>query len=307
MITDTDKDILPQHYILELYERYLALQNACIKVKAAVHDSGDYLPVYVPTCSSDKEEQRSVAAREAALKSITQLFHLRENEYLAEAGILCASPKTVATIEQLNKAKDDFKKAVSDIRAHKIDKDIATAKIDKLISDEMEEKGKREGAIKDAMTTAGIGSLNLKRCYAKIRIMPEHLDVFSWTWATTHSRSKQVTIEEAMKLARSLKKDVTRDIAIDILSQCPLDEILLRKISLPNQLRANYAYKDNDILTRKSCPVSGIVIAQQTNLPRMVWRKNPAITGVEVEKLERLSTIEHTALVDSLHLYRYVR
>ena len=306
-MTDSNEDILPQHYILELYERYLALQNACIKVKAAIHAAGDDLPVYVPTCSSDKEEQHSVAAREAALKSITQLFHLREDEYLAEAGVLCASPKTVATIEQLNKAKDDFKKAVSDIRAHKIDKDIATAKIDKLISDEMEEKGKREGAIKDAMTTAGIGSLNLKRCYAKIRIMPEHLDVFSWTWATTHSRSKQVTIEEAMKLARSLKKDVTRDIAIDILSQCSPDEILLRKISLPNQLRANYAYKDNGILTRKSCPVSGIVIAQQTNLPRMVWRENPAITGVEVEKLERLSTIEHTALVDSLHLYRYVR
>ena len=306
-MTDSNEDILPQHYILELYERYLALQNACIKVKAAIHASSDDLPVYVPTCSSDKEEQHSVAAREAALKSITQLFHLREDEYLAEAGVLCASPKTVATIEQLNKAKDDFKKAVSDIRAHKIDKDIATAKIDKLISDEMEEKGKREGAIKDAMTTAGIGSLNLKRCYAKIRIMPEHLDVFSWTWATTHSRSKQVTIAEAMKLARSLKKDVTRDIAIDILSQCSPDEILLRKISLPNQLRANYAYKDNGILTRKSCPVSGIVIAQQTNLPRMVWRENPAITGVEVEKLERLSTIEHTALVDSLHLYRYVR
>ena len=165
-MTDSNEDILPQHYILALYERYLALQNACIKVKAAVHTAGDDSPVYVPTYSSDDDEQRSEAAREAALKSITQLFHLREDEYLAEAGILCASPKTVATIEQLNKAKDDFKKAVVDIRKYQTKTHIAVSKIDKLISDEMEDKGKREGAIRDAMATARIQSLDLKRCYA---------------------------------------------------------------------------------------------------------------------------------------------
>jgi len=305
-MTDSNEDILPQHYILALYERYLALQNACIKVKAAVHAAGEDFPVYVPTYSSDDDEQQSEAAREAALKSITQLFHLREDEYLAEAGVLCASPKTVVTIEQLNKAKDDFKKAVVDIRRYQTKTNIAVAKIDKLISDEMEDKGKREGAIRDAMATAGIQSLDLKRCYAKIRIMPEQLDVFSWTWATTHSRSKKVTIKEAMALAKSLKKDRTREIATDILSQCPPDEILVRKISLPNQLRANFAYKENGVLTRKSCPVSGIVIAQQTNLPRLFWRENPEVTGIKVEKLQRLSTIESKPLVASLHLYRYV-
>jgi len=306
-MTDSNDQILPQHYILELYERYLALQNACIKVKAAVHSSGDDMPVYVPTYSSDKVAQRSESAREAALKSITQLFHLREDEYLAEAGVLCASPKTVATIEQLNKAKDAFKEAVAEIRQYQTKTDIAVAKIDKLISDEMEDKGRREGAIKDAMATAGIQSLNLKRCYAKIRIMPEHLDVFSWTWATTHSRSKKVTMVEAEALARSLKDDRKRDVAIDILSQCPRDEVFLRKLKLPNQLRANYAYKEHDILTRKSCPVSGIVIAQQANLPRMLWRENPEVSGIKVKKLDRLSTIEHEVFISSLRLYRYVR
>ena len=307
-MTDADKDILPQHFIKELHERFLAMENACIKVKAAVHASGSDLPVYVPTYSTDKDEQMSEPAREAALKSITQLFFTREGEYLAEAGILCASPATVKSIEQLNSAKDKFKTAILAIRHYQKETDIAVSKYSKLISDEMTEKGLRGEALVDAMGTANIRSLDLKRCYAQIRIMPKRLDVFSWTWATKHSRIKKVTIDEAMAMARVLTDETARDTAIDILSQCPPDEILVRKIGLANQLRANYAYKEDDSIIRKSCPVSGIVIAQQETLPRMFWRDDPGEPDKDDPiRLTRVSSIEPESFVHSLGLHRYVK
>ena len=306
-MTDTDNGILPQHFIKALHERFLAMENACIKVKAAIHASGSDFPIYVPQYSVDKDAQMSEPAREAALKSITQLFHTREGEFMAEAGVLCASPETVKVIEQLNVAKGKFKDAIKDIRLYQKDTDIAVAKFDKLIRDEITEKGLRSNTLNDAMGTAGIRSLDLKRCYAQIRIMPKRLDVFSWTWAKTHSRIKKVSIKEAMAMARALTGDRARDTAIDILSQCPSNETLVRKIGLPPQLRANYAYKEDDSIIRKSCPVSGIVIAQQVTLPRMFWREKPVKTDDDSDRLPRISTIENESFVTSLHLHRYVK
>lgn len=86
------------------------------------------------------------------------------------------------------------------------------------------------------MSTASINALDLKRCYAQIRIMPSNLDVFSWTWATKHSRIKKLTVEEAVAMARKLLGQETADAGVDIIRrQCRTGEILLRKIELPNQ------------------------------------------------------------------------
>lgn len=307
-MTDTNQDILPQHFIKELHERFLAMENGCIKVKASIRSSNDDFPVYVPTFSEDDQENTSERAREAAIKSITQLFHTREGEYLAEAGILCASSKTVVAIEQLNKTKKDFKDAVMDIRKYQHENKIAVSKVDKLINDELREKGVRTEALTYAMGTARIRSLDLKRCYAIIRILPENLDVFSWTWAATHSRIKKITVNQALAMARSLTDDTKRNTAVDILSRCPADEILVRKIGLGNQLRANYAYKENDIIVRKSCPVSGIVIAQQAFMPRKFWRSDPGKPDAnKPHRLTRVSSIEKEPFVVALGLYRYVK
>lgn len=306
-MTESNNNILPQHFIKVLYECFLDMENACIKVKTAVRSSGNNFPVYVPTYSDNNDEMTSELAREAALKSITQLFHTHEGEHLAEAGILCSSSETVTTIVQLNTAKNAFKKAIMSIREYQKDENVVIRKIDKLINDELLEKGRRTDELTQAMGTAGIRSLDLKRCYAKIRIIPQNLDVFSWTWAVNHSRIKKVTLTDALVMARSLPDDAKREIAMDILSNCTPNEVLVRKIGLPNQLRANYAYKEDGKLIRKSCPVSGVVIAQQATMPRMLWRENPEISGIKPERLPRVSGIENVALVHSLSLYRYVK
>ncbi len=308
-MSETEKATLPQQLIMDLYESYQVMSGACNILAAAVRSDGRDYPIYVPTFSDDAEENTSEQARDAALRSMTQLFHLRENEYLAEAGILCASAKTVYAVQALNKAKDDFKAAIKEIRLYKKKADVATSKIDKLIADEMEERGVRTDALIEAMGTAGIRSLDLKRCYAKVRIMPEQLDVFSWTWATSHSRIMKITVKEAEAMARSLTDENKRETALDILSGCPRDEILVRKIALLPQLRANYAFKENDVIVRKSCPVSGIVIAQQKFMPRKLWREQPSTEDKEDKptRIKRLSSIEKVAFVPSLHLHRYVK
>jgi hypothetical protein len=189
---------------------------------------------------------------------MVRLHYPKEGAYFAEAGILCASPGTVDGIVKLNAAKQHFKDVVLAIRAYDKKYTKANHRIEKLIADEIEERGYRTDAIRHAMKTVRIETLDLKKCYSQIRIMPAHLTMLSWTWATTHSRMRQVSMEEAFKLARSLQTPKAREQAGQLLQQCDPDEHFVIKKKLPNQLRANYAYEEKGQLVRKSSPISGI-------------------------------------------------
>lgn len=207
-------------------------------------------------------------------------------------------------MEHLNAAKAAFKDAVMAIRNFQKETDASVSRISKLIRDEVTEKGYRTEALKKAMGTAGIGSLDLKRCYAQIRIMPPALDVFSWTWATNHARIKKVTLQEAIEMAKKLPGQGASQTAVDLLNKCNPGEILVKKSTLPNQLRANYAYLEDGSIVRKSCPISGVVIAQQKNLPRKFWRDNP---GDQRRRPAQESGIEEEPLILALDLYRYAQ
>lgn len=298
--------VLPSAYIRELYETYQTMAEACLRVKDAVRSDRGKYPVYVPPFGFTEEDKISNEAREAAINSMTQLFVLGQDEYVPEAGILCASPGTVSAVERLNTAKMMFKKAVMAIRNFQTETDATVSRITKLIRDEVTEKGYRTEALKKAMGTAGIGSLDLRRCYALIRIMPPDLDVFSWTWATNHSRIKKVTLNEALEMAKKLPEKETSETAQDLLNRCNPGEALVRRVSLPNQLRANYAYKEDGDIIRKSCPISGVVVAQQQHMPRKLWRDNPGQNS-ELPRLPRESGIEDDVFIQALDLHRYVR
>lgn len=302
--SDHNEVVLPSEHVRALYEAYHALAEACLVVRDAMRSDQDAYPAYLPTLGMTEKDCGSNEAREAAIASMTQLFALRENESLPDAGIVCASPATVAVVEQLNAAKFAFKDAVMVIRNFQQKSDSAVSRISKLVRDEVTEKGYRKEALKRAMGTAGIGSLDLKRCYAQIRIMPPALDVFSWTWATNHSRIRKVTVPEAFEMAKKLTPKETSVIAVDLLNRCNPGEILVKKSSLPNQLRANYAYVEDGTIVRKSCPISGVVIAQQSHLPRKFWRDNP---GDNRRRPAQESKIEDRSFIESLDLYRYAQ
>jgi hypothetical protein len=298
--------ILPAHYVRVLYESYQTMAEMCLALKEAVHsDSAEY-PVFVPTHGVNEEDKVSQAAREAAMDSMTQLFILRKEEHLPNAGILCASADTVSAVSDLNASKLAFKKAVMAIRNFQKDQDGALSRVSKLINDEILEKGYRTKSLKKAMGTAGISSLDLKRCYAQIRIMPPALDVFSWTWATQHARIKKISLSEAIEMAKKLPEKEASETALALLRQSSPGEMLVRKVPLPNQLRANYAYKEDGFTIRKSCPISGIVIAQQKNMPRKLWRDNPGST-TDLPRLPRESSIEQEVFIKVLDLHRYAR
>lgn len=300
-----NKSKLPSSYTMALYESYQVMIEASIAVKTALNNDLGY-PVYIPTYGATETDNESELARKAAIDSIIQLFPAKDGEQLPEAGILCASPETVLIIDSFNKTKNDFKDSVMAIRKYQAEMEVPASRITKLINDEVLEKGYRSEDLQKAMSTAGISSLNLKRCYAQIRIMPPGLDVFSWTWATTHSRIKQVSITEALELAKSLPNKEASEAALDLLGQCGPGERLVKKVKLANnQLRANYAFIKDGKITRKSCPISGVVIAQQTNMPRKLWRDNPALLDYEVPHLPRVSGIGNEVFIKALSLYRY--
>ncbi|QFT57134.1 hypothetical protein [Microbulbifer sp. THAF38] len=302
---ESDSVILPTELVLELYETYQALAEACLVVKGSVRSDQDRYPVYVPTFGFNEEDHVSYDAREAAIKSMTQLFIIDKSESIPEAGIVCASPNTVTAVDQLNTAKVAFKDAVMAIRKFQKQTDTAVSRISTLIRNKVEEDGYRSAALKKAMSTAGITALDLKRCYANIRIMPPSLDVFSWTWATNHTRTQKVSVDQAVEMAKKLS-DENSKVALDLLGRCNPGEILVRKTQLANQLRANYAYKEAGKVIRKSCPISGIVIAQQERMPRKLWRENPG-KREDLDRLQRESGIEQQAFITSLNLHRYAR
>ena len=304
MTTDT---VIPPLLVSNLYDSYQALTESCLSLRQAIHSDKNEYPVYIPTYGSSEADKGSKQALETAINSMTQLFVSKENTLTVEAGILCAPPSVVSAVKALNECKDTFKQSITDIRAYKKDKEVASKRITNLINDHIAAKGYRSDALKKAMRTVGISSLDLKRCYSKIRIMPERLDVFSWTWATSHSYVKSLTIQEVSKLIDNIpsSKQYTSGIARSILATCNPGEKLARKIPQKNQLRANYAYWENEIKVRKSTPISGVVIAQQKAMPRKLWRNNPALNK-QVPRLLRESCIDSEPLIKALNIYRYV-
>ena len=299
--TDNSDVLVPGELIYELSQAYQSLVDCCDKWKVlSEKDEKVRFEVYVPTFGNNEGQRYSNAARrDAVAKSVALTIDEtveRKNKAAkkqTDAGIICASDETVSAVENVNAAKKVFKATVLKIR------DLPTVK----------KSASRETALKQAMKSAGIQTLDLRECYRQIRIMPPHLEAFSWTWATSHARIQRLTFNQAMDLAEGLRDQDEKlaDTTVDILRRrCSPDQPLVRRVTLPNQLRANYVYRMDGDIVRKSCPVSGVVIAQQSTLPRLAWRPNPMESENDVVRLPRESIIEKEPIIDALRLHRYV-
>ncbi|GGE80491.1 MAG: DNA replication terminus site-binding protein [Marinobacter sp.] len=286
---------VPGELIDQLSRAYQALVDNCEQLKTLSDDDhrADF-EVYVPPFSSTENERYSAQARKQAIVDAVGLTIDDTQSRQCDAGIVCASGETVSVVEQLNETKAHFKETILKIRS------LASGKV----------AGSRETVLKKALKSAGIQTLDLRECYRQIRVMPPALESISWTWATSHARIQKLTFDEAVAMAEGLR-DRDEDLAetaLDILRRkCAPDEILVRRITLPNQLRANYSYLEKGEIQRKSCPISGAVIAQQKMLPRMAWRENPVSRKEVPIRLQRESKIEPEPVIQSLSIHRYVR
>ena len=287
--------------IADLLQSYEAMKSACNTLSRAVNgDAG--LPLYLPTYKGEPGGQR-----QAASDAMTQLWHLDPGESLETAGILCASDNTVTAATELNTCKDAFQQSVKAIRA--IGKNDEKARIDRLIERALHIEGLRTEELKEALATARINRLDLLRCYAKIRLMPRDLQSISWTWAKTHCAIVQVSIDEAVEMADKLSNRATAGTVIDLLSRLPSGEKLAYKKNLPNQLRANLVWMEQEERKRKAVTISGIVISQDEVLPRYVWRDNPDTLEPDQQnhRLSRIDIgIEASPYIKALHLHRYI-
>ena len=107
--------------------------------------------------------------------------------------------------------------------------------------------------------------------------------------------------------SKALADEKTAENARSLLAQCKPGEILVqKKTQKSNSLRANYAFMLDGEIKRASCPISGVVIAQQQHMPRYVWRDDPDTLEHKAPRLPRVSTIDPVVFIHALKLHRYI-
>ncbi|PVZ64521.1 hypothetical protein DC094_19615 [Pelagibaculum spongiae] len=288
-----------------LLQHYEALRVANTRFADAVRADQD-LPLLLPGHSN-----AGVHGRDLAIQSMTQMWLLEPGEVLPKAGVVCASPATIRQAENLNQAKDDFRQAIKAVReAVTGNKSRLDKLIDRVLQQQDEAQRRRIDSLQLALKRAKINRLDLLRCYANIRILPEQLMSISWTWARTHSAIDKISREDAIEQAENLSNSNAREIALSRLQALSPEQSLVFKKKLPNQLRANLLYRQSDEVKRKAITISGIVLCQDPILPeRWVWRDDPGEADKKAppRRITRLdSKIDPEPYIKALHLHRYL-
>lgn len=290
---------------MSLYESYHLMADQVKKLKSILKTDLSEYPIYIPTFTEDEKMRSGLDAQTRAIQSITQMF--MEDVIAMTTGVMCLPEEAIREVEYFNNLKNQFKEAVISIRKHHKDNSLPEPRIQRIIENEVVIRGYRTPDLAIAMKNIGIGSLDLKRCYASIRVMPPGLDSVSWTWASKHSRVLKITVSEAMAMADQLQNEEAKLQAQRLLSTMNAQEFLARRIPLKNQARINFTYYENGEYKRQSSPISGVLIVHGQQLPkRMAWRDEPK-PDEERPRLPRTSNIEATPFIQSLKLHRYVQ
>ncbi len=279
--------------MIEAYEAFVAAQNDFSKAVLADQD----LPLYLPG------HDGAHSARQMAVQTMTRNFFLRPDENELPSGIVCSSEATLKSAMRLNQCKDQLQTAITEVR------EIGGAKktsLDKLVDRALHREGRRTEELDLALGRMKLRRLDLLRCYAHIRILPPNLESVSWTWATKHSSIKLIDLDEAEKMAEALPVAATRDAVLMALGGLkPGEKLALRK-NLPNALRANIVFWEDELRKRKAINVSGIMLSPSVQLPKhCLWRDDPG--EAPPNRLERSDvTLEKEPFIKALKIYRYM-
>ena len=284
-----------------LCHKLATLEQAVHDFKAQAMADGDR-PVYLP-----EPEFKALSAtqqRQLAIESLCHLWHNDSQRPMPKTGLLSLSPASIAAAQQLNASKQAFKLHIKTMRQqfaqHKSIKN--NGKLATLLDHLLAQAGLRDGPLKHAMQALNIQRLNLQRCYCQLRILPEHLESVSWTWANCHSEVQKISVGDAIDLCQALPDNhPTKPGALQILASMPVTEALAYKKDKNRQLRANISFYQNQLLQRKAVTVSGILLTGDDSLPRSRWPEESTQT-----RLTRLDQkIHSSALIPALHLYQY--
>lgn len=277
----------------DLQNSYSALQSALNASRQALSDES--LPFFDPTNPTMVTEP----LRQAFIGHALSL----QPSPTVTAGLLCASSATIEHIEQLNHAKNAFKEAVCRIRVH--EKKDSKTRIDQLIERLLKEEGRRGESLRAAFRDIGFQGVDLLRCYANLRILPQGLESISWTWAKKHASIIKISKKEALALAAELPSPSAQTVALRLLEPlAPNTPLVMRKL-LPNQLRANIKWQANNTVARKAITISGVVISPHPKLPQITWRDNPGPpSGDRMIREDR--RINPEPFIKSLNIHSYL-
>ena len=273
--------------VASLVQAFKPLKDRGQALADALREDRDTFPFEVMTFTNDS---CSVQAHETAIESLVRLYRLNGTDETKteentdkpvtarpfHAGILCVSENSMVLADDFNQAKVAFKDVVLAIRKkyqnhkHGFDKWIRGA-TDPQIS--------RPQELQDALDTARLSEIDLRRCYAKVRALPDQIKSISWTWAIKHSTMKKIHYAKAVERVKNLPDDhPAKSLVTDLIEQVGEDEMLVEKSDLPAALRANLVSVDPfnpDRVKRFSVAISGGSLCRQDTLPRRLWRDNP--------------------------------
>ncbi|EIF42791.1 hypothetical protein DOK_12026 [gamma proteobacterium BDW918] len=237
------------------YNELLDAQAKAIDAVVTDGKGDDPYEVFAPLPSG----QHGREARLALARSIKDVFDIPQNKRAKlESGLICASPVTVAAIERLNIAKESLKSTVSQIKGTD-DPDNGSL-------------GYRPVELQRTMKEVGFAAADLKRVYAKIRILEPGVHRVSWTWLVNHGTYKPIPRDVLERRLAGLEKE---DPAAAALARSRLDAVEKPRpvtfFTLPDQLRVNYSTGAKGSRTNKSAAVSGVLVVPQKSLPIIKW------------------------------------
>lgn len=291
--------------IIDLHRAFDHLEEAGAALATLIRQ--EQLPFIYPNSNEAKSDAE---LREEIIAAITRVSKNDELQTYKEVGLVCASPATVVAVEDYNNAKTSFQEAVKVVR--EFDEGSKT-RMDLLIDRAMKKEGKSE-PLQRTLSSARLLGIDLLRCYAQVRVLPQNLSSIRWTWASRHSAIEKVTHAQATAMAEVLEVEAQRSTALSLLGLISADEILVTVKHLPPQLRANLVYTEIDVksklheVMRKLVTISGFVICQDSKLPRKyLWRDAPEPPPEDApERKKRIDiNIVPEPYIQVLKLHRY--
>ncbi|HRE31841.1 MAG TPA: hypothetical protein PLD88_07705, partial [Candidatus Berkiella sp.] len=169
----------------------------------------------------------------ALFKQIQYLDRQAPREIIVLPGFIGASSETLMTVNEVNLAKEQFKKSILALKAAKINPQANgfSEQIDTLLND-------RPLPFSAAMHKMGLARLHLKQCYRKIPILKAAPQKISWTWAHTKA-IKRISLSQAQAMLLKKGEDNGIQLQLQKLHALPQNEQLAIVQELAPHLRAN--------------------------------------------------------------------
>lgn len=211
--------------------------------------------------------QPNLNTRSQALSLIRQfeyLDHQKPREILVGAGLIAASQNTIDAILQVNQAKDEFKKAMIQLKNAniKLNDEALNAEIEQLLGKRVDNSEREQLLVKRAnselnptldkrpnitaetLKRIGLSRLHLKQCYRRIPFFNERPSKVSWTWANTRAITK-ITVEEAIQMLLKQGNDFNIEAQLQKVQSLNPKQPLAIVQELAPHLRANVVFKNS--------------------------------------------------------------